>query len=483
MSQRNELKHGAVLHPLPLRLASFDTMLLVMVLVLVGIVAALMGVQSDTWWQLRTGQVILSTGTIPTVDIFSSTVRGAYWPNHEWLSLVLFYGLYRLGGLPALFLGCAILVTLTWAGLAFLAEGPGRVRAAALLLGMAGQSVIWSVRPHIFSFALLVVLLLMLSRPRLHWLYPGLFFVWANLHAGVAFGGVALVVATLAAVVEDVRTNTPGTHWRTSQGLRWSLITLLSGLATLLNPLGIGLWRYVLESFGDTTRTYLSEWQPPNLGWAASYPFFVLVIVTVIAVITSWRSWRGQRDWTLLGLALLFGWLGFRSMRHTAFFMIVAVPLLTRPFRSWPVRAVRGHLQALIHGVLLAAVAVGGAVFVLTNWASTPAAPLSPGLVEAVRRCPGTLYNTYDIGGPLIWQVPERPVFVDNRQDPYPADLLFRAVLAEQQGAYRELFATYNVQCAVVPITQPLYTALQHDRWEEMYRDMHLAVLHHPAAQ
>jgi hypothetical protein len=94
--------------------------------------------------------------------------------------------------------------------------------------------------------------------------------------------------------------------------------------------------------------------------------------------------------------------------------------------------------------------------------------------------CDGTLYNTYDTGGPLIWLVPERPVFVDNRQDPYPADLLFRAVIAEQQGDYRDLFVTYDVQCALTPYKQALDQALRRDGWQEVGHDQLLVVLRHP---
>ena len=77
----------------------------------------------------------------------------------------------------------------------------------------------------------------------------------------------------------------------------------------------------------------------------------------------------------------------------------------------------------------------------------------------------------------MIWQVPERPVFVDNRQDPYPADLLFRAALAEQQAAYRELFERYAVRCALVPAGGQLAEAQRRAGWQTLFADDTLAVL------
>ena len=501
MSSQSKLKPGRAGMRWQTLVASLtlDRWLVAVALLLVFAAGALMGVQSDTWWQLRTGHMIMSSWQIPTSDPFSSTVRGGPWPNHEWLAQVLFALAYAAGGLPVLWLAGAALVALMWYGLALLCEGPGRVRATALLLGLAGHSVIWSVRPHLFSLALAVAALLLLPRPRWHWLYPPLLALWANLHAGVAFGGAIVLVAWLVACARELaaylaernpqatadegratkqlwRAFSPTVFGRWPLALRWGLVALLSGLATLLNPLGVGLWRYILESFGDTTRTYLSEWQPPSLSWPASYPFFVLVGLTALAVVAARNTWRGQRDWTLLALALLFGWLGFRSIRHTAFFTLVAVPLLTRPLRDWaplPPTPRQGRLNML----LLIGLALGSTALVANQWAGMPRAPLSPAIVAGVRACDGTLYNTYDTGGPLIWAVPERPVFVDNRQDPYPADLLFKAVIAEQRGVHQALFAQYGVRCALVPAGQVLDQALRHEGWRELASDGTLVML------
>ncbi|MBK9942268.1 MAG: hypothetical protein IPP13_11675 [Kouleothrix sp.] len=478
MQARVALKHIATLRFWQAALAALtlDRFLLLAALVLVFVAAAIMGVQSDTWWQLRAGEMIVRTGRIPITDPFSSTVPGGYWPNHEWLAELLFYAGYSLGGLPLLYLVCAALTTVAWYGMAQLGEGPWRARALALLAGLPSQSVIWSVRPHMISLALTAATLVLLPRRRLHWLYPPLFLLWANAHAGVAFGGVILVVACLVALVHDLP-QWRAQPWHAWPSTRLALATLLSALATLINPLGLGLWRYVLASFGDTTRTYMSEWQPPSLDLPASYPFFVLVGLCAVALLAAWRSWYGPRDWTLIVLALLFGLLGFRSIRHTAVFGLVAVPLLTRPFRGGAPMPAGQVRQGALNAALLLLLAGGGTLLIGRQWASTAAPALSGQVVAAVRRCEGVLYNTYDAGGPLIWLVPERPVFVDNRQDPYPAALLFAAVIAEQRGEYRELFAAYQVRCALAPLGGPLDTALRRSGWRMVGGDERFAVL------
>ena len=39
----------------------------------------------DFWWHLKTGELIATTGVIPTTDPFSYTVPGRPWVAHEWL--------------------------------------------------------------------------------------------------------------------------------------------------------------------------------------------------------------------------------------------------------------------------------------------------------------------------------------------------------------------------------------------------------------
>ena len=73
-----------------------------------------MPAQSDTFWQLRAGQEMAASGSVMLHDAFTYSVRGGFWPNHEWLSEVLFYGLWRAGGMPALAAFAASMALLAW---------------------------------------------------------------------------------------------------------------------------------------------------------------------------------------------------------------------------------------------------------------------------------------------------------------------------------------------------------------------------------
>src|SRR2546430_5927451 len=64
--------------------------------------AAVPPLDPDLWWHLANGRVIIATGTIPHVDLYSFSAAGQPWVMHEWLADLMMYLLYQLGGLPLL---------------------------------------------------------------------------------------------------------------------------------------------------------------------------------------------------------------------------------------------------------------------------------------------------------------------------------------------------------------------------------------------
>ena len=56
---------------------------------------------SDLFWQLKTGQIILENHQVPQTDSFSFTVAGKEWINLEWLACVLFWKVFQ--GIPPSF--------------------------------------------------------------------------------------------------------------------------------------------------------------------------------------------------------------------------------------------------------------------------------------------------------------------------------------------------------------------------------------------
>src|SRR5262245_27100313 len=58
----------------------------------------------DFWWDLKAGQYIVESRSIPYLDPFSFTRAGHEWIAHEWLSEIIMYSVFQLGGWMGLFL-------------------------------------------------------------------------------------------------------------------------------------------------------------------------------------------------------------------------------------------------------------------------------------------------------------------------------------------------------------------------------------------
>ena len=59
----------------------------------------------DTWLHLKLGKTIWEGRSIPRTDLFSYTTNNTAWVAHEWLSELVIYGGYRLGGYRGLWVG------------------------------------------------------------------------------------------------------------------------------------------------------------------------------------------------------------------------------------------------------------------------------------------------------------------------------------------------------------------------------------------
>jgi hypothetical protein len=108
----------------------------------------------DVWWHLRTGQLIVRNHSVFQTDPYSFTRFGQRWVNHEWLSEVLLFGIYRLAGFGGLIVAFAAVIAAALF-LVFL-RSPGRPYIAAImtLWGALASASTWGVRPQMFSLLL-----------------------------------------------------------------------------------------------------------------------------------------------------------------------------------------------------------------------------------------------------------------------------------------------------------------------------------------
>ena len=120
----------------------------------------------DLYIMLATGRYVAQIGHAPTMDLWSHTAYGQPWQMHEWLSSLLFYGLFLLWGINGIILFKAgVLVLAFFLGLQIM-----RLRGAspfmALLTSALALSVVnyaFAERIQVFSFVLFLLSLYLLE--------------------------------------------------------------------------------------------------------------------------------------------------------------------------------------------------------------------------------------------------------------------------------------------------------------------------------
>ena len=79
---------------------------LLLAVTLVAAFAAFLGQLGayDLWWHLKAGQIIQARWQVPHADPFSFTAAGRPWVYHSWLSGLILWWVWGLGGATGLVL-------------------------------------------------------------------------------------------------------------------------------------------------------------------------------------------------------------------------------------------------------------------------------------------------------------------------------------------------------------------------------------------
>src|SRR6201985_1611361 len=160
-------------------------------------------IDPDTLWQVTVGQWIIDHGTVPTVDVYSFTMRGRPWISTQWLAQVMFAKSYALFGWsgPVTLASSAIAATF-----ALLAKFLSRRLSDSTTLVFVAAALALTLphllaRPHVLALPVMVAWvggLISAADKReapSFWLLP-LIALWANLHGGFVFG--IMIVAPIA---------------------------------------------------------------------------------------------------------------------------------------------------------------------------------------------------------------------------------------------------------------------------------------------
>jgi hypothetical protein len=408
--------------------------------------------ESDLFFRLAAGHEILARHALPSHNLFSFTAPDYPDLDASWLFEVGAALLFRLGGFPGVVVAKAAVVVATAAAAFVLCRRRGAEPMAAALVVAAALWVMQErlvERPHIFSFAGEVGVLLALERiergARTAVALLAGVVLWANLHAGVFVAPILLALFALGAAIDR----------RRALAARAAVLALASAAAMLATPLGAGIFRYLALHLTIPLLHPVDEFRAVST--QSDGPLIAYAIATAVALPLAWRRGAGARR--LLPVVGL-GALAAHSVRFGADFALAAAPLLAIAASAITARlGVPARRASMLASAFLVALALGprvaaaraGRSFVDVGLDRTPL-PLEAVQFAEENGLRDRMYNDFEIGSYLIFEgYPRHRVFIDPRLPAYPPEfhqLLGRADLTRDE--WDQAMHSYGVDSALL---------------------------------
>lgn len=485
---RTDIDTAAEIH-ISRRIFSFPVMLSALLTMLAFLTVRLRFDDPDLWWHLKTGEIIWTTHTIPATDLFSFTTNHHAWIDHEWLSQLIIYGVYRLGGYSGLMLWlCCCTAALLIGGYALCSLYSGNAKVAlvgALTIWLFG-TVGFAIRPHMIGYLLLLLELALLHlgrtrNPRWFLALPPLFALWVNCHGSFFLGLVIAGVTLFSSYFNFQWGSLAATRWdpRTRRTLIMAFIVSVAAL--FANPIGVKLVLYPVQTLlvPSIGLAQVIEWQPLQLSDGRSFAFWMSLGCIFLLVIIR----RTDLHWLELLILVLGAWLAASHQRMLFAYGILAAPVLSRLLSdTWDNYSVERDRRIPNAVLIVATLLIVFSTFPSRANLTTQVEQNSP--VKAVEfikthHISGPMLNDWVDGGYLIWAMPEHPDFIDGRADVFE----WAGVLAEFQSWSQlqtdpnVLLEKYRISFCLLNRYSPMVTVMSLlKNWQMAYQDDHSVI-------
>jgi len=457
--------------------------MLTMLVVAIGFMMENKGIQDpDIWWHLRNAEYLFQHHELPRQDMFSFTVAGHPWINHEWLAEIPYYLAWRAAGLVGVKILTIAVIELIFLGLVFLCYQESRnfkASVAACCLSIFLATVSFGPRTVLFGYLYLVVLLIILQRFRQKgtaplWLIPPLFCLWINTHGSWSLGLVVFGIIAVAGLAKGTWGRVEAAPWTPPQWRKLLITGLASVAALFLNPFGSRLVLYPFDlAFRQKLNiSHVAEWVSVDFHDSRGK----LVLLVLVGLFLS--SLLRNRRWTLTELALLlFGlYSGLTYIRFLFLLAVLAAPIIAKLLDFVPPYRPQDDTPFINAFVILLLI---GAI--LYYWPKSAELERSVAQHYPAQVLPflkahppaGPMLNFYLWGGYLGWNDRNVKVFVDSRVDIFEyAGVLqdYLDLLGLKQPT--SLLDKYHIRYVLFPPAEPLTYVLEHDpRWKVIYSD------------
>lgn len=444
--------------------------------------------QNDTFWSIKVGEKIVKEG-IFGLDTFSIH-EGLYYIAHHFLTDVLIYFVYCLGGFQALYI-LEVILALILAGVLYLLNKEINnnkfVALIMLFIQMAIMSSFIAVRAQMISFILFGIEMLLLEKfmkSNKNTYIVGLSIipiVLANFHMGtVPFYFVILGVYFISLI----KLNIPfmqSIEKTDKARLKQLFFVGLIGLVTIfVNPYFIDGVIYPFKTFGNEfINSTIQEFSALSI--ASADGWYLVYIAIIMGVLLFRKTKLLTRDFLLL-FGTLF--MAFTAIRYVSIFVICSAVALRYVvhivtdinLKSEDIKSIKGTLVILM--LLMTLTLLAG---YMTN-KEKPYIPdtlypvqalefVKEGITEDAR-----IFNYYNWGSYLMLN--NIKVYVDSRIDLYTKEYSGTDIaddynkLMKCDKDYMEIIEKYDLNTFIIPADSSLATLLEENvEFKKVYGD------------
>lgn len=438
---------------------------------------------NDFWWHVKAGEWMFNHGYVPETDIFSwyGISRGINWTAHEWLSEIVFYIIYNTMGSIGIYLfslGAAILLIILMINYVkkYLVKN---VIIGGTFFGIFAvvASMFFYGRPHVFSFYFLFIELWCLyafyenNSSKKIYAIPFISCLWSNFHGGSSNMSYILCIIFILAGMKTFIFGRIKSQKYSSTGMkRLVIVTLLSIISILVNPIGMKVFVYPYVNMADSfMMTVISEWQAPDAKDIGHLVLFFLPIVIITVGFITEKMYIRMIDILVMGIFL------FMFLRSQRFIILWFIAAVFCGFRYVPLCKIKEIKKKSEKATVLISwiIITGLAAFSINKTAicykndSLISKVMTDEMVAAVKReNPKRIMNDYNLGEALIFN--DIKVFIDSRADLYAADNILKdgisMMLLTQTDEWGEAYADveklidkYNFDSVLMMKKRPLY--------------------------
>jgi len=444
--------------------------------------------QFDLWQHLACGRQIVQSGHLLYTDTFSHTVADQPYVDQNWLSQVVFYCVYALGGLTLLTLFVAGLYAASLILICHCCWKRSNHYFASILCGVLALGLSLEnlfMRPQAFSALLFAAGLFVLWNFSDFWKPAAVALIvllWTNCHGaftlGIGLPGIFLLGAALTEYQAERRW---GKAVSSSSVKSYLLCVGVAIVVSFCNPQPAHTFSYVAKTAANAIKINFREWEPVGVNSVTGIAFLCSIMAALVILNRS----RRKLGATELLLLLVFLYLGLKALRMIAWWGFVLAPVLAvhlaQLVRDLPEKRLK--LGPLLLYVVVVMLTIGAALPLIKKSSLMGPNEEPVGMIEFVKKTPrlGNVFNTLELGGYLMWHGEGKlKVFVDGRVDPFPLGL-FRDYLAVTYGRedWNEILARYKVDSIIASKTRNptlVRNAKKSKEWGEVYSDPLVAV-------